>query len=149
MRLSDVKHPLTNAVASDGSIWVRVEAAKHLVSLGAVAPEVLDMLVTNSWSRPMTIIALESFASQIERMPISSKLLETRVPEYAKSPFTQVRALVAVGAPIWLPESELRSKILVELVADTNTNVWMAASNSLAMKSPAPKQNKRRMALSK
>jgi hypothetical protein len=73
MRLSDVKHPLTNAVASDGSIWVRVEAAKHLVSLGAVAPEVLDMLVTNSWSRPMTIIALESFASQIERMPISSK----------------------------------------------------------------------------
>ena len=97
----------------------------------------------------MTIIALESFASQIERMPISSKLLETRVPEYAKSPFTQVRALVAVGAPIWLPESELRSKILVELVADTNTNVWMAASNSLAMKSPAPKQNKRRVALSK
>jgi len=149
LRLTNVTDRLTNAVVSDKSFWVRVQSAKHLVAIGVSPSDVLDLLVTSQKGQSLSVTGLGLLAEGIKGMPICSEVLETKMVEYAKSPCPQVRTFAAVGLPICQPESAVTRNILVELMDDTNTNVWMAASNSLAVKSPTPAQNKRRVALSK
>jgi hypothetical protein len=127
MRLTNVVSALTNAVVSDASIGIRLVAARHLLSIDFDQAQVLDLLVTNSWSRGQTKPALRGFAIAIKNM-ISPELLKNKMREYAKSPFPQVRTCVAVGLPIWFPNSGLTRRILVELAADTNKSVAATAA---------------------